>query len=104
MDIEAITIGQVVTAISVVTAIGMAIKSVCDWLKKKTEPIDKVNDEIAVIKRNQNNDNERLKDLEKCSKLTLKATRLLLEERIANDDKDGKLSKVAVDIDEYLYE
>lgn len=104
MDVEAITVGQIVTTISVVGAIAMAIKSVSDWLKKKTEPIDKVNDEIEIIKRNQNNDNIRLKDLEKCSKLTLKATRLLLEERINNDDKDGKLANVANDIDEYLYE
>lgn len=104
MDIEAVTIGEIVTTISVLTVIIMAIVSVNNWLKSKTKPIDEFKEEMAIVKRNQDNDNNRLKDLEKCSKLTLKATRALLEERIANDDEDGRLSKIKDDIDEYLYE
>lgn len=102
--INDLTIGEIVTAISVITVFITAIASINNWLKKKTAPIDEFKKEMETVKRNQDNDNKRLKDLEKCSKLTLKATRALLEERIVNDDEDGRLAKIKDDIDEYLYE
>lgn len=104
MDINGITIGEIVTAISVIGVIVMAIKNIYQAIEEKTKPAKEFKEELERIKQHQDNDNNRLKDLERCTKLTLKATRLLLEERIANDDEDGKLAKIKEDIDEYLYE
>lgn len=103
MDVNEITIGQIVTAISVLGVIIMAIKNVNQAIEEKTKPAKEFKEELEKIKLHQDNDNKRLNDLEKCTKLTLKATRLLLDERIANDDEDGKLAKIKDDIDEYLY-
>lgn len=95
-DLGSITINDIITW-------GAILSALVVYTKNATRPIKDFTDRVSKIERNQDNDNKRLKDLETCSKLTLKAICLMLEERIANDDKDGKLAKIKDDIDEYLY-
>lgn len=101
-NIESITVGEIVTAISVISVFVMAYSNINKTIKEKIKPTEELKDRIEKCEEHLDNDNKKFKDLDQCQKLTLKAVRLLLDERIANDDESGRLAKMKNDIDEYL--
>lgn len=101
-DINSITIGEIVTFISVVSVFVMAYSNIKKAVEKQTQPVKDFKEELEKIKQHQDNDNKRLMDMEKCNRLILRATRALLKEASIDNDKDGKLTLISNDIDTYL--
>lgn len=100
---ENITIGQIVTiGAFIMTAggvIGYLLKPVKAY-QEKTKQIDK---EIEKIKEHQDNDNERLKTLERDSKMNLRVLNEILSHLQTNNNTNG-MAKVKKDLEEYIIE
>lgn len=102
--IEAITVGEIVTAISVISVLVMAYSNVKKAIKEQTKPVEQFEERLEKCEVHLDNDNKRLAEIEKCNRLILRATRALLKEASIDNDKSGKLSKISTDIDTYLEE
>lgn len=102
--IEAVTVGEIVTAISVISVLVMAYSNVKKAVKEQTKPVREFEERLEKCEEHLDNDNKRLMEIEKCNRLILRATRALLKEASIDNDKDGKLSKISGDIDTYLEE
>lgn len=101
-DINSITVGEIVTFISVVSVIVMAYSNTKKAIEKQVQPVKDFEDRIEKCEEHLDNDNKKLNDMDKCNRLILRATRALLKEASIDNDKDGKLKIISDDIDAYL--
>ena len=94
MDINNITIGQIIEIGSVITALFLLYKNA-------TQPVKSFAKRVSDLETHIDNDNKRLKALESDTKMILRATRVLVAHGASNNEK-GELKKVQNEIDEYL--
>lgn len=94
MNFDNITIGEIVVLIAGVTAI-------TGFITKLTSPFTDLKTRIEKIEQHQDNDNKRLEELEKDTKMILKATRVLVAHSVSNNNT-GELKRVQEEIDNYL--
>lgn len=94
IDIQEITLGQLVTAIGFIIILVGYINQALKPLKDFTKRIDQ-------IEQHQDNDNKRLNKLEQETHLILKATRVLVSHSVDNNHT-GDLKKMQDEIDDYL--
>lgn len=94
MNLENITIGQVLEFGSVLTAIILLYQ-------KAAKPVKTFDTRVRDLESHLDNDNRRLKVLEEDTKMILKATRVLVAHEVSHNES-GELKKVQDEIDEYL--
>lgn len=94
MNFDNITMGEIVVLIAGVTAI-------TSFITKLTSPFTELKTRIEKIETHQDNDNKRLEELEKDTKMILKATRVLVAHSVSNNNT-GELKRVQEEIDNYL--
>lgn len=107
-DINNVTIGQIVTTISVVTVIAVFVGQINKWIKEKTKPIeefkdnlDDMDDRITKIEDHQANDLESIQDMKRCIRLLLRSNMALLANGEDNNHT-GQLKQMEKEIQQYL--
>lgn len=93
---ENITLGQIVGAIGLISAIVVAIKSAL-------KPIQTFEKRIEAIEQHQNNDNKRLKVQEQDLKTILRTEIAILQHMIDGDHVDD-CRKLLKEVQDYLIE
>lgn len=94
MNIEQITIGEILQIGSVLTAIILLYKNA-------TNPVKSFAKRVEDLEEHLDNDNRRLKVLEEDTRMILKATRVLVMHSVSNNNT-GELKKIQEEIDDYL--
>lgn len=94
MDIEEITLGNIIQIGSVITALILLYKNA-------TKPVKTFTKRVEDLETHLDNDNKRLKILEEDIRMILKATRVLVMHSVSNNET-GELKKIQEEIDEYL--
>lgn len=109
-DVNSITVGQIVTAIGVITAIGVFVGQVSKWIKDKTKPIEDFKEDLEElsartekIEEHQANDLEDIQDMKVCMRLLLRSTMALLAHGEDNNHT-GELKNMEEEIKKYLIE
>lgn len=94
--------------ITVNTLLAIAAVAVAFWSVRKIymeakQPTKETEKRLKALEEHQDNDNERLKDLEEMTKLTLRAQLALIDSITANgDNKLDELHAVQKEIQNYL--
>ena len=94
MNIENLTLGEVLQIGSVITALVLLYQ-------KAAKPVKTFEKRVTDLETHLDNDNKRLKTLESDTKLILKATRVLVSHSMSGNDT-GELKKIQDEIYNYL--
>ena len=100
---ESITLGQIITALGLAMALGSGIVWILKPVKAYNDREKKIEDRIKKVEEHQNEDNNRLLQLEKDTKQILLCVNTLMSHSIDNNHID-QLKKRKAELDAYLIE
>lgn len=101
--IENITVGEIITALTLIGVLGGGISYVYKPIKAFNEKNKLIEKEIEAVKEHQDNDNKRLNSLEADSKMTLRVLNEILE-HLQTGNNSGGMQKVKKDLEKYIIE
>lgn len=99
--LEGITIGEIVTAISVIGVLIAGVGYITKPLKEYTNKQRQIDDEIENIKSHQDNDNKRLATLEADSKMTLQVLNAILG-HLQTGNNTGGMAEAKKALEKYI--